>query len=140
MQWSFILPLPSRKAEIIPYVGMLHTLKLKIFILSWKAYNPKIFSLKELIVFYLLKKQAAVVTTWFSVYKNTGLTVENIENFKENVNLFLPSFPTSLWDLPVCFMLPCHGPILFTNLFCALDSTYEWYHVILVFLWLANFT
>ena len=30
--------------------------------------------------------------------------------------------------------------ILFVSLFCSLDSTYEWNHMVFVFLWLAYFT
>ena len=31
-------------------------------------------------------------------------------------------------------------PILFVSLFCSLDSTFKWNHMVLVFLWLAYFT
>ena len=45
----------------------------------------------------------------------------------------LPSHPL-IWQLSVYSTYPC----LF--LFCSLDSTYKWDHMVLVFLWLAYFT
>ena len=57
---------------------------------------------------------------------------------------FGQSLPVSPHLLPseICQSVPCSyasGFIWFITLFCSLDSTYEWDHMVFVFLWLAYF-
>ena len=47
--------------------------------------------------------------------------------------------PPPLWQLPVCSLYPWDC-LHFVSLFCSLDSTYKWDHMVLVFLWLGYFT
>ena len=58
-------------------------------------------------------------------------------------NLFIIFYPVSLTYLPleVCQSVPCiHASvsILFISLFCSLDSTYKWEHMLFLFLWLIS--
>ena len=56
---------------------------------------------------------------------------------------FFQSVPTPLLPSDSCQSIPCiHASvsILFVSLFCSLDSTYNWDHIVFVFLWLAFFT
>ena len=50
----------------------------------------------------------------------------------------IPSPFHPLWQLSVCSMYQCFC-FYFVKLFCSLDSTYKWDHIVFVFLWLAYF-
>ena len=48
--------------------------------------------------------------------------------------------PHPFWQLSVCSLYYVLVPTLLVSLFCSLDSTYKWNHIVFVFLWLAYFT
>ena len=54
---------------------------------------------------------------------------------------FHQSFPLPfLWQLSVCPCFHVSGSVLFASLFCSLDSSYKWDHMVFVFYRLAYFT
>ena len=53
-------------------------------------------------------------------------------------SLSTPS-PPPLWQPPVLSLLSLSFSILFVYLYCSLDSTYKWNHMVFVFLWLTYF-
>ena len=50
-----------------------------------------------------------------------------------------PPLPFEICRYGACLHAHASAPILFVSLFCSLDSTHEWDHMVFIFLWLAYF-